>query len=53
LLDQLLVFGDDDGVAECLIALLDSGLDQLLVMPVPVSDRFAEEQRLIELLGRL
>jgi alkanesulfonate monooxygenase SsuD/methylene tetrahydromethanopterin reductase-like flavin-dependent oxidoreductase (luciferase family) len=53
LLDHLLVAGDDDAVAERLTALLDSGLDELLVTPVPVSDRFGEEQRLIELLGRL
>jgi F420-dependent oxidoreductase-like protein len=53
LLDQLLVVGDDDSVTGRLAGLLDSGLDELLVMPVPVSDRMGEEQRLLEILGRL
>ncbi|CAN5675769.1 LLM class F420-dependent oxidoreductase [soil metagenome] len=53
LLDQLVIIGDEDGIGERLHQLLDSGFDQLLIMPVPVADRMAEEQRLIELLGRL
>jgi F420-dependent oxidoreductase-like protein len=61
LLDQLVLIGDEDSVGERLQQLLGSGpegaprpgFDQLLVMPVPVTDRAEEEQRLIELLGRL
>jgi alkanesulfonate monooxygenase SsuD/methylene tetrahydromethanopterin reductase-like flavin-dependent oxidoreductase (luciferase family) len=53
LLDQLVVAGDEDSVGEQLTALLDSGFDRLLAMPIPVNDRMGEEQRLIELLGKL
>ena len=53
LLDQLVLTGDEDSVGERLDQLLDSGFDHLLVMPIPVSDRIGEEQRLIELLSRL
>ena len=53
LLDQLVISGDEDSVGERLNQLLDSGFEQVLVMPVPVADRMAEEQRLIELIGRL
>ena len=53
LLDQLMLAGDEDSVGERLNQFLDSGFDHLLVMPIPVSDRAGEEQRLIELLGRL
>ena len=53
LLDQLVFVGDEDSVGARLNQLLDSGFEQLLVMPIPVSDRTGEEQRLIELLGRL
>ena len=53
LLDQLVIFGDDDGIAEQLADLLEQGFDELLVMPVPVDDREGEEARLIDLIGRL
>ena len=53
LLDQLVLSGDEDSVGERLIQLLDSGIDRLLISPIPVSDREGEEQRLIELLGKL
>jgi alkanesulfonate monooxygenase SsuD/methylene tetrahydromethanopterin reductase-like flavin-dependent oxidoreductase (luciferase family) len=53
LLDQLIVYGDDDGVAEQLVRLLDAGHDELLIMPVTVNDREGEEQRMLELIGRL
>jgi F420-dependent oxidoreductase-like protein len=53
LLDQLVLSGDEDSVGERLTGLLDGGIDRLLVSPIPVSDREGEEQRLIELLGKL
>jgi F420-dependent oxidoreductase-like protein len=53
LLDQLVIAGDEDTVAAELVRLLDGGFDELLVMPIPVSDREGEERRLIELIGRL
>ncbi|MEZ4520765.1 MAG: LLM class flavin-dependent oxidoreductase [Thermomicrobiales bacterium] len=53
LLDQLVLTGDEDSIGEQLDKLLDSGFDRVIAMPIPVSDRTGEEQRLIELLGRL
>lgn len=51
LLDQLLVAGDEDTVGERLTALLDGDFDEIIVMPVPVSDREEEEQRILKLIG--
>lgn len=56
LLDHLVVSGDADAVAQRLRGLLDSGLDELLVMQVPGADAAAaaaEEARLIEVLAAL
>lgn len=53
LLDQLVLFGAEDALAERFVGLLDDGFDELLVMPIPVDDREGEETRLIELIGRL
>lgn len=51
LLDHLILIGDEDAVAEQLQALLDDGIDELLVMLIPVQDQASEEQRLLKLLG--
>lgn len=53
LLDQLMVHGDEEAVSQQLGDLLNRGFDELLVMSVPVEDREGEEQRLLDLLGRL
>ncbi len=53
LLDQLLLYGDDDAVSEQMVRLLDSGHDELLAMPVTVEDRYDEEMRLMNLIGNL
>ena len=56
LLDHLVVSGDEEAVAQRLRGLLDSGLDELLVMHVPGADAGAaeaEEARLRQLLVAL
>lgn len=53
LLDQLMLAGDEDTVGERLTTLLNDGFDEVLVMPVPVSDREAEEQRILQLIGSI
>lgn len=51
LLDHLVLIGDDDAIGEQLVALLDDGLDELLVMLIPGPDQEEEEQRLLHILG--
>jgi F420-dependent oxidoreductase-like protein len=51
LLDDLAVWGSEDEVPARLTALLDSGLDELLVTSVPVGDPAADEGRLLRVLG--
>ncbi len=53
LIDNLVVSGDEIAVAVRLKTLLDSGLDELLVWGVFVSDRDAEQARLANLIGGL
>lgn len=53
LLDHLILVGDEDGLGEQLVKLLDDGIDELLVMLIPGQDQQAEEQRLLRLLGSL
>ena len=53
LLDSLVIAGDEATVAARLSALLDQGLDELLVMLVPVADGEAEMERLARLLAQL
>jgi len=53
LLDHLVVSGSDESVAEQLVALLERGLDELLVMLIHGADQHAEEARLMRLIGRL
>jgi F420-dependent oxidoreductase-like protein len=52
LLDDLVVSGTPDEVAARLHAIQDAGVDELLVMRVPVADEAVEETTLIELLAR-
>ena len=53
LVDGLVVSGDETTIAARLRALLDRGLDELLVLPVPVADEAAERQRAARLVGGL
>jgi F420-dependent oxidoreductase-like protein len=52
-IDNLVVFGDDDAVAEQLKQRLAMGLDELLVYCVAVADGDAELRRLMDIIGRL
>jgi F420-dependent oxidoreductase-like protein len=51
LLDHLIMIGDDDAIAEQLQALLEDGIDELLVMLIPGQDQLSEEQRLLQIIG--
>jgi alkanesulfonate monooxygenase SsuD/methylene tetrahydromethanopterin reductase-like flavin-dependent oxidoreductase (luciferase family) len=51
LLDHLIVSGSDDQIVARLSALLDRGLDELLLMLIHIDDQHTEEQRLMRLIG--
>ena len=51
LIENLVVSGDQANVKQRLVELLGMGLDELLVMQVPVSDADGEQARLIQLIG--
>ncbi len=53
LLDTLLVSGDEAAIAARLQALLAEGLEELLLMPVVVTDADSELARLARLIGQL
>jgi alkanesulfonate monooxygenase SsuD/methylene tetrahydromethanopterin reductase-like flavin-dependent oxidoreductase (luciferase family) len=53
LLDHLILAGDEDALGEQLVQILDSGIDEVLVMLIPGQDQQAEEQRLLRLLGSI
>lgn len=53
LLDHLVVSGSDEAIVDRLTELLAQGLDELLVMLVHGDDQQAEEQRLMQIIGRL
>lgn len=53
LIDSLVVSGDESAIAARLAELLMVGLDELLVMPIPVVDLEGEQARLTRLIGRL
>jgi F420-dependent oxidoreductase-like protein len=53
LLDELVVIGEEDAIARRLHHLLDQGLDELLVMAIPVADGAAEFAQLSRLVGAL
>ena len=51
LIDSLVVAGDEATVKQRLVELLGMGLDELLVMQVPVADADGEQARLMRLIG--
>ncbi|MCX7624463.1 MAG: LLM class flavin-dependent oxidoreductase [Thermomicrobium sp.] len=53
LLDELVVWGDQDTVGERLARLLESGIDELLTMLIPANDYHAEEAALAGVLAAL
>lgn len=53
LLDSLVISGDEATIATRLNELLASGLDELLVLPVAVTDPERERSQLMQLIGHL
>jgi F420-dependent oxidoreductase-like protein len=53
LIDSLVVSGDEATVKQRLVELLSKGLDELLVMQVPVADADGEQARLMRLIGQM
>ncbi|CAA9589707.1 MAG: luciferase family protein [uncultured Thermomicrobiales bacterium] len=53
LIESLVIFGDEGAVRDRLVAALAGGLDEILVMLVPVVDEAAERSRLMRLIGAL
>ena len=53
LIESLVIFGDEGTVRDRLVAALVGGLDEILVMLVPVADEAAERSRLMRLIGAL
>jgi hypothetical protein len=53
LIDNLVVSGDEATVKQRLVELLGMGLDELLVMQVPVADSDGEQARLMQLVGQM
>jgi F420-dependent oxidoreductase-like protein len=53
LIDSLVVSGDEAAIATRFAELLAMGLDELLVMPVPVANAQDEQMRLMRLIGHL
>jgi hypothetical protein len=53
LLDSLVVSGDEAAISDRLTDLLAIGLDELLVMPVPVADPAGEPYKLARMIGQL
>ena len=53
LFDSLVVSGDEDDIAARFNELLEAGLDELLVMAVPVAHPQGEQARLARLIGQL
>ena len=52
-IESLLVFGDESRIRDRLLELLSSGIDELTLGLIPVSDAAQEETRLARLIGRL
>lgn len=53
LIDGLVVSGDESAVTDRLRGLLAQGLDELLIMPVPIADETSEREQVARLVGRL
>jgi hypothetical protein len=53
LVDNVIISGNEDIVAARLTELLISGLDELMVNPVPIRDAIDEMRWLMHLIGQL
>jgi hypothetical protein len=53
LIDNLVISGDEAAVKGRLVELLGMGLDELMVMQVPVADAEEEMGRLMRLIGQI
>ncbi len=53
LIDNLVVSGDEQTIAARLRELLNGGLDELLLLPIPVKDADQEWSRLAQLIGAI
>ncbi len=53
LLDSLVVSGDEQTIATRLRNVLSNGLDELLLLPIPVKDEVQERSHLAHLIGQL
>jgi F420-dependent oxidoreductase-like protein len=53
LIDNLVVSGDEQTIATRFRALLNNGLDELLLLPIPVQDENQEWSRLAHLIGAI
>jgi hypothetical protein len=53
LIENLVVAGDEATIKQRLVELLGMGLDELLVMQVPVADAEGEQARLMRLIGQM
>ena len=53
LVESIVVMGDEASVIARLLALLDAGLDELLLTNIPMGDTVAERAQLFQLVGRL
>jgi len=53
LFDSLVISGNEDTIRARIVDMLAQGLDELLVMPVVVSDAVGEQARLARLIGQL
>jgi probable F420-dependent oxidoreductase len=53
LVESLLVFGDESRIRDSLLEQLSSGVDELTIILVPISDATQEQTRLARLIGQL
>jgi hypothetical protein len=53
LIDNLVVSGDEQAIATRFRELLNGGLDELLLLPIPVQDEDQEWSRLAHLIGAI
>ena len=53
LFDSLVISGGEDAIRARITDVLSTGLDELLVMPIAISDAAAEQTRLAKLIGQL
>ncbi len=53
LVESLVISGTNETIAARFNELLSSGLDELLVMPIPVKDPTQEQNQLAQIMGKL